>query len=125
MRKEYVKPMMQSEEFVANEYVAACWSISCNVPEGTGYYEKNGQPGYQSGKKGDQKIASGKGCNAVHVASGLDAEEPKANAMWQEKNGKCYKVFYFKAKVHGKDTLSDHFCTMESVNWNPNPNASN
>lgn len=29
MKKNYVKPMMESEAFVANEYVAACWTITC------------------------------------------------------------------------------------------------
>ena len=30
MKKEYVKPVIESEEFVANEYVAACWYIYCD-----------------------------------------------------------------------------------------------
>ena len=30
MKKEYVKPVIESEEFVANEYVAACWWVTCN-----------------------------------------------------------------------------------------------
>lgn len=30
MRKDYVKPTMESEAFVANEYVAACWTVACN-----------------------------------------------------------------------------------------------
>ena len=34
--REYVKPMMDSEVFVANEYFSACYKINCNVP-GTGY----------------------------------------------------------------------------------------
>lgn len=29
MKKEYVKPVIESEEFVANEYVAACWIVTC------------------------------------------------------------------------------------------------
>ncbi len=29
MKKEYVKPMMECEAFVANEYVAACYDIIC------------------------------------------------------------------------------------------------
>lgn len=29
MKREYVKPVIESEEFVANEYVAACWIIKC------------------------------------------------------------------------------------------------
>lgn len=32
MRKEYVKPLMESEEFVSNEYVAACWDLRCDTP---------------------------------------------------------------------------------------------
>ena len=30
--KAYVKPMMDSEVFVANEYVAACYRIKCTTP---------------------------------------------------------------------------------------------
>ena len=30
MKKEYVKPVIESEEFVANEYVALCWTGYCN-----------------------------------------------------------------------------------------------
>lgn len=29
MKKEYVKPIMEGEAFVANEYIAACWTIDC------------------------------------------------------------------------------------------------
>ena len=29
MKKAYVKPVMESEEFVVNEYVAACYEITC------------------------------------------------------------------------------------------------
>lgn len=35
MRKEYVKPVMESEEFVLNEYVAACWQINCTYTKCT------------------------------------------------------------------------------------------
>lgn len=30
MKKEYVKPVMEGEAFVANEYVAACWVVDCD-----------------------------------------------------------------------------------------------
>ena len=30
MKKAYVTPVMESEAFVANEYVAACFKITCN-----------------------------------------------------------------------------------------------
>ena len=31
MRKIYIKPEMNSEEFVTNEYIAACWSAECKT----------------------------------------------------------------------------------------------
>lgn len=31
MKRTYVKPVMESEEFVANEYVAACWKVTCDT----------------------------------------------------------------------------------------------
>lgn len=33
MKKEYVKPIMEGEAFVANEYIAACWTVSCTNRE--------------------------------------------------------------------------------------------
>lgn len=44
MKKSYVRPVMQCEEFAANEYVAACgdsgktYIFECNAPAGTLYY---------------------------------------------------------------------------------------
>lgn len=29
--KEYVRPMMDSEVFMANEYIAVCWGVACNT----------------------------------------------------------------------------------------------
>lgn len=29
MKRTYIKPFMESEEFVTNEYVAACFNVSC------------------------------------------------------------------------------------------------
>lgn len=40
MKKAYVKPIMESEEFVANEYVAACWKIICENGEWEYWYNK-------------------------------------------------------------------------------------
>lgn len=127
MKKQYVKPVLYSEEFVANEYIAACWSIKCNVPSGVGYIETNGIDGYQEGsylQPGDDFIASGSGCGTTHEASGIDASGPSANAMWDPSRGEPYPVFYFKANG-GFWNSNHHFCTLDSVNWSPNPNASN
>lgn len=56
MKKTYVKPVMESEEFVANEYVAACWRVVCKcqshddhemnyVSDKEPYFELNGLTG--------------------------------------------------------------------------------
>lgn len=128
MRREYVKPVMQSEEFVANEYVAACWTIHCNVPYGTGYLEKNGQAGLQKeGNDPDRKLVEyAWGCNAKHEAHGIDAEGPKANAYWVTENGKILSVFYFHANGNKSDS-NHHFCTLDdgNIHWEKNKNASN
>lgn len=129
MKKEYTTPRIYSEQFVANEYVAACWNIKCNVPSGIGYIETNGISGYQRGNKdykGDKIISSGYGCGTMHEAHGIDAAGPVANAMWQEdRSDKYYPVFYFRAKADKPGDKNDHFCTLDSVNWEKNPNASN
>ena len=31
MKRTYIKPFMESEEFVTNEYVAACWLVTCET----------------------------------------------------------------------------------------------
>lgn len=33
MKRTYIKPFMESEEFVTNEYVAACWLVTCEEGE--------------------------------------------------------------------------------------------
>lgn len=131
MKREYSKPAMQVEVFEASEYVAACWKIKCNVPDGTGYYETNGIPGYQSrggytkvdGKwvsyKRDTYIASGYGCGIYHI--GVE-EKPFANAMWQESgSGNYYEVFHW---VDGHGNNGHHFSKVADAEWETNPNAS-
>ena len=140
------KPQMNEVAFAANEYVAACWSVNCNVPYGKGYFETNGESGYQEGtyhkgyydeenheyvpgyyEGGDQFIASGKGCNKLHEVSGVDAAGPRANAWWQTSAGEVFEVFYFQARGDEWGDSNHHFAIVdeEHVNWAPNPNASN
>ena len=66
--KNYVKPMMESEVFAANEYIAACgdsgvvYKFKCDAGDGVPgsvYEETNGIPGLQtSGRNRDREIAS-------------------------------------------------------------------
>ena len=34
MKRTYEKPMLECERFVANEYVSACYTLTCDVPSG-------------------------------------------------------------------------------------------
>ena len=54
MKMRWEEPRIEVQKFIPNEYVAACYNISCNVREG--YYETNGEPGYKAGGKGDELI---------------------------------------------------------------------
>lgn len=133
MKKVYTKPELVCDEFVANEHISACWDIKCNVPYGYGYYEKNNVKGYQKGQ--DQYIAGGAaGCGTSHTARGVDAAGPSANAMWQPQkhglfgsvdDGDPIDVFYFEAVGDNWGDQNHHFCTLDSVVWQPNVNASN
>ena len=71
MRKAYEKPMIQCEQFMANEFVAAChdqnlvYKFECNAgPKDGGivWMETNGKPGLQ--KKGS---FFGGGIGQIHV----------------------------------------------------------
>ena len=62
MRKEYVKPVMESEEFVSNEYVAACWTIICTNSPSCGVAEVK--------TAGDSKPEGYKESNDVEIYAG-------------------------------------------------------
>lgn len=55
MKKEYVKPVMEGEAFVANEYVATCYTIICD--NNCGYVETKSLDGV--GNHGTAKIYTG------------------------------------------------------------------
>ncbi len=120
MKKKYVRPTMESETFITDEYVAACWTVWCNVPYGIGYIEKNAEDGYQP--REDEFIVEGRGCGSEHTASGIDAAGPAANAMWDPYDGKPFEVFYWK---NNKDGSGHHFSKVKDAKWEKNPNASN
>lgn len=128
MKREYVKPVMMGEAFVANEYVAACYKIACNVPTGFGFVDNNGNKQYDWG---DKKLTNDgvSGCGNVHVGVQLD-EAPKENAMWQPQkwgrwgltnDGSAYGVFWWST---GSGSNNQHFSKVLDAQWETNPNAS-
>ena len=78
--KNYVKPMMESEVFAANEYIAACGSgttylFTCDAGGGRSgnvYLETNGRPGLQTGWGGDQYLSGYHACGTQHEADSDD-----------------------------------------------------
>lgn len=38
--REYIRPTMQGEMFAANEYVATCWGVQCDVTLANAYEER-------------------------------------------------------------------------------------
>ena len=129
MKMRWEEPRVEVQKFIPNEYVAACYNISCNVPLGVGYYETNGKPGYQRGgrgTRGDELIASGTGCGTTHYGvPGVPDDGPVANAMWQEdRTGRYYPVYYWQQGQSGWFHSNDHFSKVEDADWEKNPNAS-
>ena len=128
--KSYVKPMMESEVFAANEYIAACWRINCNVPTGFGFIDNNGNDQYD---RGDEKLTSDGvyGCGVWHTGvQGVPDDGPTANAMWQPQrrgwfgytdDGPAYDVYYWS---DGYGQTHRHFSKVSDAQWETNPNAS-
>lgn len=125
MKREYVKPVMMGEAFVANEYVASCYRINCNVPGwGSLWAETNGISGLQkTGKNRDTQLVSGaSACNKWHNGV-IQDNDPVANGYWVQSNGGTVTpVYYWKEDL---GTLYDYHATrMDKIEWEKNPNAS-
>lgn len=130
MKRAYVRPTMVGERFVANEYVAACWKIKCNVPEGYGYIDNNGNGRFNPGDKlltSKSSIVNGvHGCNKWHTGvKGVPGDGPEPNAMWHPFSWfgteKDYRVYYWR---DGNGENDVHFSKVEDAEWETNPNAS-
>lgn len=124
MKRNWVKPLAVVQQFVPNEYVAACWKINCNVPVGYGYLDNNGNGAYDWGDtlltpRGREV----RGCGTYHSGvEGVPDDGPVANAMWHpSRGGKDYEVYYWR---DGKGTYDVHFSKVDDAEWETNPNAS-
>ena len=133
--KTYIKPMMESELFAANQYISACWKINCNVPTGFGFIDKNGN-GQDDWHYDDKLTSDGVyGCGVWHKGvQGVPDDGPTANAMWQpqkyeggiftghyENVGSAYAVYYWS---DGYGQTHRHFSKVRAAQWETNPNAS-
>lgn len=129
-RKVWRRPEGVVQQFAANEYVAACWKINCNVPTGFGFIDNNGNDKYD---REDTKLTSNGvyGCGVWHTGvQGVPGDGPKANAMWQPQKwglfgyqnaGSAYDVYYWS---DGNGQTHRHFSKVSDAEWETNPNAS-
>lgn len=77
MKKVYVKPELSGEQFLADEYVSACWVGECNI---SGYvfhdYNKNGLIDW-----GDSYIYKNNDCDHKFIVKTDSDEKPAMNAL--------------------------------------------
>lgn len=129
--KTYIKPIMESELFAANQYISACYRIRCTTPNrnDTFYYlyDDSNDNGVWDSK--DKILYSNRwgfsGCNRWH--SGVIQDNPP------EENGfvtrgtnpdrnSSYAVFWWNERL-GADS-DYHVMTPGKENYESNPNAS-
>lgn len=130
--KNYVKPMMESEVFAANEHIAACYVINCNVPgTGTLYAESNGVPGLQTignyweGYDADTRLIGGvQACHEWHKGV-IQDNAPTANGYWVQSgwwDDEVTEVYWWRENLGSAYDI--HATTIMDQEWETNPNAS-
>lgn len=76
--KNYVRPMMESEAFAANEYITACYHGVCNI-DGHVFNDTNGNGQYDPGV--DRYNYYNTACDHDYWIEGADAQLPDRNAF--------------------------------------------
>ena len=129
--KNYVKPMMESEAFAANEYIAACYRIRCTTPQGnsTFYYlfdDSNDNGIWDSeDKQLYRRLFGFSGCNRWHDGVIQDNPPEENGFVTRGKNPDrytAYPVFWWNERL-GADS-DYHVMTPGNENYETNPNAS-
>ena len=153
-KKNYLRPVMQVEQFVPNQYIAACWIVHCNVGYGYGWVDSNdnnklddgeylvsptreqSQPGadgyygtYQSSGYGRTHLSYVSGCGYEHEGVIIGKEGPTANAKWQNINSFGNEsgspyLVYAWSVPQGRPNAGGHATKITSAEWATNPNAS-
>lgn len=133
MKREYVKPVMQGEAFVANEYVAACYHGVCNI-SGYVFTDTNGNGTYDPGI--DEYKYPNTACNQDYWITGQDATLPAKNAFVFQDAGYetvwvtgSWGIQYPKEVLVGKGSPVpvwnfDNFHTTTSMDMDNRPNHS-
>lgn len=121
MRRKYTKPSMSIDMFEANEYIAACYKIKCNVPNGSGYEDSNKNGKYDKNDK--RLVKNARGCGIYHKGVNLP-NKPTVNGFWKDSSGNVYNSFYWDQKPNNPFDNDLHFTLIDNPEWETNPNAS-
>lgn len=122
MRKEWMEPVIEVQEFVANEYVAACesgmvYKFTCDARGGWLYYypKSDGQiDGNHTGSGDDSKfLGDYHPCGATHEASVTDAfYDGFVDYNWNRKQDPGEGVIVWR----GPDNKNGHATTKLNMN---------
>lgn len=134
MKKKWEEPRIMVQQFVPNEYVAACYRIRCRTPHGNASYKYIYDDTNDNGvwDSEDRRIYSAgfmgtfSGCNQWHKGVILD-EPPTANGFvttgTDPRRSQSDAVFYWYENL-GHQYADIHVMTPGSENYESNPNAS-
>lgn len=137
MKKTWMEPRIMVQEFVANEYVAACYNIKCTTPNNNDSYTRlyndtNGNGTWDSGDELLYEYYGGGGfygCNKWHKGVIRDTA-PTANGFvvrkeWVgglKREDVATSVFWWKEKLGASSDY--HVMVPGDENYETNPNAS-
>lgn len=121
--KKYVKPLMESEAFVANEYVSTCYVIDCNSCAGV-IHAKDGDSALD-------KLTTEQG---VSIYTGnLGEYGPCKNQDYLREYVDSFDfryettydfVYWILSLIFGEHVSSFHPVTVTDKGWDNHPNAS-
>ena len=130
--KKYVKPMMEGQMFVSNEFVGACYKIRCTTPvrNSTFYYVYDDTNGNGSLDENDKQLYHSTfgftGCGGWHVGVIRD-DAPEANGFvttrkYNSSSNTVHAIHYWYENLGASADI--HVMTPGAENYETNPNAS-
>lgn len=134
MKKVYMKPQIYAENFLPNEYIAACYRIYCETPRNNSTYyriyddtNKNGIKDRSDKLLLNKSVFGFYGCGQYHKGIVQD-NPPTANGFVTDAlGGNAQSVFWWKERLGS--TYDYHVMTpggkgYEDITTPEHPNAS-
>lgn len=126
--KKYIKPVMESESFVANEYIGACWTITCHGQCKVGSFVTTDTTLYE-----DITKSQSSGNNYIYTGTLKDKEASQCESFTQNSDkpdwvtGWRLELLYeLLVWIFGQrqDTVYYHPVSVEQKGVSNGPNAS-